>query len=62
MKTNFARRLSQPPFRENTFRRSGTPYAAQTIFALALPHLYILPLDLTSYLVLPFSLYPCKWN
>jgi hypothetical protein len=26
MKTNFARRLSQPPFRENTFRRSGTTY------------------------------------
>ncbi|GAA5952984.1 hypothetical protein JCM8115_002401 [Rhodotorula mucilaginosa] len=39
------------------FNFYADPYAAKTIFALALPHLYILPLDLTSYLVLPFSLY-----
>lgn len=39
------------------FNYYADPYAAKTIFALALPHLYILPLDLTSYLVLPFSLY-----
>ncbi|GAA5991562.1 hypothetical protein JCM10908_005764 [Rhodotorula pacifica] len=39
------------------FNYYADPHAAQTIFALALPHLYILPLDLTSYLVLPFSLY-----
>lgn len=39
------------------FNYYADPYAAQSLFALALPHLYMLPLDLTSYLVLPFSLY-----
>ncbi|BGP29133.1 hypothetical protein JCM10296v2_000871 [Rhodotorula toruloides] len=39
------------------FNYYADPFAAQTIFSLALPNLYILPLDLTSYLTLPFSLY-----
>lgn len=39
------------------FNYYADPFAAQAIFSLALPNLYILPLDLTSYLTLPFSLY-----
>lgn len=39
------------------FNYYADPYAAKTLFALALPNLYIFPLDLTSYLTLPFSLY-----
>lgn len=39
------------------FNYYADPFAAQTIVSLALPNLYILPLDLTSYLTLPFSLY-----
>ncbi|GAA5984783.1 hypothetical protein JCM11641_002739 [Rhodosporidiobolus odoratus] len=33
------------------------PYAADTIFQLALPHLFIFPLDITTYLTLPFATY-----
>ncbi|GAA5840913.1 hypothetical protein JCM11251_007638 [Rhodosporidiobolus azoricus] len=33
------------------------PFAAETVFKLAHPNLYLFPLDLTSYLTLPFSLY-----
>jgi hypothetical protein len=33
------------------------PWSARTIFNLSLANLYIFPLDLTSYLTLPFSLY-----
>lgn len=33
------------------------PFAASMIFSLSLPHLYIFPLDTTTSLTLPFSLY-----
>ncbi|GAA6011387.1 hypothetical protein JCM11491_002766 [Sporobolomyces phaffii] len=39
------------------FNYYADPWAARTVFSLALPNLYIFPLDLTSYLTLPFSLY-----
>ncbi|GAA6006924.1 uncharacterized protein JCM10292_000361 [Rhodotorula paludigena] len=37
------------------FNYYADPFAAQLLFALSLPHLYIFPLDLTSYLALAFS-------
>ncbi|GEM12091.1 inosine/uridine-preferring nucleoside hydrolase [Rhodotorula toruloides] len=42
------------------FNYFADPFAAQAIFSLALPNLYILPLDLTSYLTLPFALYASR--
>ncbi|GAA5859921.1 hypothetical protein JCM1840_001796 [Sporobolomyces johnsonii] len=39
------------------FNYYADPFAAQTLFALSLPELYIFPLDITTYLTLPFSLY-----
>ncbi|GAA5873246.1 hypothetical protein JCM16303_001064 [Sporobolomyces ruberrimus] len=39
------------------FNYYADPYAARKIFSLSLPNLYVFPLDLTSYLTLPFSLY-----
>ncbi|GAA5873474.1 hypothetical protein JCM8547_005441 [Rhodosporidiobolus lusitaniae] len=33
------------------------PFAADTVFQLFLPNLYIFPLDITTYLTLPFSFY-----
>ncbi|GAA5965833.1 hypothetical protein JCM3765_001198 [Sporobolomyces pararoseus] len=39
------------------FNYYADPWSARTIFNLSLPNLYIFPLDLTSYLTLPFSLY-----
>ncbi|BGP37004.1 hypothetical protein JCM10449v2_000908 [Rhodotorula kratochvilovae] len=39
------------------FNYYADPYATRTLFALSLPTLYIFPLDLTSYLTLPFSSY-----
>ncbi|GAA5892080.1 hypothetical protein JCM8208_001428 [Rhodotorula glutinis] len=39
------------------FNYYADPYAAALLFALARPNLHIFPLDLTSYLTLPFSLY-----
>ncbi|KPV76701.1 uncharacterized protein RHOBADRAFT_51703 [Rhodotorula graminis WP1] len=39
------------------FNYYADPFAASVLFALAPPNLYIFPLDLTSYLTLPFSLY-----
>lgn len=39
------------------FNIYADPWAASTIFNLSLPHLYILPLDITSSHTLPFDLY-----
>ncbi|GAA5849735.1 hypothetical protein JCM9279_001999 [Rhodotorula babjevae] len=39
------------------FNYYADPFAASILFALARSNLYIFPLDLTSYLTLPFSLY-----
>ncbi|GAA5944601.1 hypothetical protein JCM1841_004026 [Sporobolomyces salmonicolor] len=39
------------------FNYYADPFAAQTLFALSLPELYIFPLDITTYLTLPFSRY-----
>jgi len=39
------------------FNYYADPFAASVLFALARPNLYIFPLDLTSYLTLPFALY-----
>ncbi|GAA5975808.1 hypothetical protein JCM5350_000737 [Sporobolomyces pararoseus] len=39
------------------FNYYADPWSARTIFNLSLSNLYIFPLDLTSYLTLPFSLY-----
>ncbi|KAI5476689.1 hypothetical protein MNV49_007403 [Pseudohyphozyma bogoriensis] len=39
------------------FNVYADPYAAHTLFSLSLPHLHILPLDLTTPHTLPFSLY-----
>ncbi|GAA6050528.1 hypothetical protein JCM3770_005584 [Rhodotorula araucariae] len=42
------------------FNYYADPYAAQTLFALSLSSLYIFPLDLTSYLTLPFAEYTAR--
>lgn len=39
------------------FNTYADPWAAQTVYGLSLPHLYILPLDITTPHTLPFALY-----
>ncbi|GAA5894637.1 uncharacterized protein JCM6883_002163 [Sporobolomyces salmoneus] len=39
------------------FNYYADPWSARTLFSLPLSNLYIFPLDLTTYLILPFSLY-----